>query len=235
MIRTVHLSKRYPGGVLALDALNLQVEPGEIYCLLGGSSSGKTTAVRLILGLVEPSAGRVELAVAEGFRPVARGEASLMYLPAHFPFYERLSALENLALFCRLAGCRPSPGELQEALRRADIAERDFHARVESLPPGLRQKLAFALARLRDAKAWILDEPLVGLDPRTADEVAEHLVVAREEGKTILWATQDVFRARQLADRVGILYQGRQVLSYTRDQLVYRDLERLYLDYSRGY
>lgn len=235
MMRIFNLSKRHPDGVLALDALNIEVPSGEIHCLLGGSRSGKTTAVRLVLGLSEPTAGRVEVAGAEGQRPGGPRRSSMVYIPARFPFYDRLSALENLDLFCHLGGARPGRSALREALRSAGVAEKDFHARVEGLPPELRQKLAFALARLRDAEVWVLDEPLAGLDPRTADEVCEQLVAAREGGVAILWATQDVFRAKQLADRVVILYQGRQVLSYTRDQLAHRDLERLYLDYSRGH
>ena len=230
MIRTHNLSKRYPDGTLALDALEVEVPPGTIYCLLGGSGSGKTTAVRLMLGLVPPTAGRVELAGQGAPQP----GASAVYLPSRFPFYDRLTALENLALFAGLGGPAPGPEKLEDALRQVGLPERIFDRRVETLSPGQGQKLALAVALVRDVAIWILDEPLLGLDPGSAHDLVEQLIAARERRKAIFWATQDLIRAKQVADRVGILDSGRLVSTYDRDELGYLDLEELYLGYSLG-
>ena len=237
MIRAIDLSKRYRDGSLALDALNFEIEPGQLYCLLGAQGAGKTTAVRLLLGMMEPTSGRAEIDGHDVYREPEKAKRSVCYLPEAFAFYEALTVRENLRLFGRLgaAGKREfSTREENLALREVGLAERMFDQLVNGLGLGERQKLAVAIAILRDAPVWILDETLRGVDPQTVIELLELMRNAREKGKTLLWATQDLFRVKQLADSVGILKEGRQVLSYTREELGYQDLEQLYLDYMRG-
>ena len=235
MIRAIDLSKRYRNGHLALDALNVEVEPGQLYCLLGAQSSGKTTAVRLLLGLTDPTSGRAVIADYDLRTHVDQARQSTSYLPQDFTFYEALTARENLRMFARLGGREGfSRHDENMALREVSLPERAFDQPAGGLRRGMRQKLAVAVALLRDAPVWILDETFTGLDPQTTADLVDLMQAARERGKTLFWATQDLFRAKELADSVGILKEGRQVLSYSREELVYQDLEQLYLDYMRG-
>jgi ABC-2 type transport system ATP-binding protein len=98
----------------------------------------------------------------------------------------------------------------------------------------MRQKLGIAICMIKDAPALLLDEPTAGLDPKAAAEFLETLRDLRQRGKAILMSTHDIFRAKEMADRVGIMKEGRKVMERTREELEYENLERLYLDYMRG-
>ena len=235
MIEAVDLSKRYANGILALDALNLRVAPGEIYCLLGAKGAGKTTAVNLFLGFTEATAGHATIDGIDIAREPLRAKARLAYFADTTAFYRRLSALANLDFFARLSGCpTPTRNACEMALRQVGLPESAFHLRMSELGPGAVRKVGIAAALLKGASALLLDEPLSGLDPKAAAELVEILEELRGQGKALLLTMQDLFWARQLADRVGILQEGRQALTRTREELRYENLERLYLDYMRG-
>ena len=120
------------------------------------------------------------------------------------------------------------------AMREVGLPERSFEQRVGTFSRGMRQKLGIAMAMVKDAPALLLDEPLAGLDPQAAAELVETLKRLRDSGRAILLSTHDLFHAKQLADTVGILKEGRKVLSCSRQELRYESLETLYLDYLRG-
>ena len=235
MIEAIDLSKRYPNGHLALDALNLRVEPGEIYCLLGAQGSGKTTAINLFLGFTGPTAGRAWIDGVDAVREPLRARERVAYFADTTAFYGRLTALENLAFFASLGGRRsPTRHDCEMALREVGLPEAAFTQRLAGFSPGLVRKVGVAAALMKEAPALLLDQPLVGLDPKSAAELVELLESVRDRGRALLITMQDLFWARQLADRVGILQEGRQVLTRTREELQYENLERLYLDYMRG-
>jgi ABC-2 type transport system ATP-binding protein len=235
MIEAVDLSKRYLNGHLALDALNLKVEAGEIYCLLGAQGSGKTTAVDLFLGFTEPTAGRAWIDGVDVAREPLRAKARAAYLADTTAFYHRLTALENLEFFARLGGRRaPTRHDCEMALRGVGLPEAAFTQRMGGFSLGMARKVGIAAALMKEAPALLLDQPLLGLDPKSAAELVELLESVRNQGRALLITMQDLFWARQLADRVGILQEGRQVLARTREELQYENLERLYLDYMRG-
>jgi ABC-2 type transport system ATP-binding protein len=235
MIEALDLSKRHPNGKLALDALNLRVEAGEIYCLLGAKGAGKTTAVNLFLGFAEPTAGRASIDGIDVAREPLRAKARVAYLADTTAFYQRLTTLQNLDFFARLGGRRhPSRQDCEMALREVGLPESAFRQRVSELGPGGVRKLGIAAALMKGAPALVLDEPLSGLDPKAAAELVETLEELRDQGKALLITMQDLFWARQLADRVGILQEGRQALTRSREELRYENLEKLYLDYMRG-
>src|SRR4051795_12573400 len=247
MIEAVDLSKRYPNGHLALDALNLQVEAGEIYCLLGAQGSGKTTAINLFPGFTEPTAGRAWIDGVDVAQEPLRAKARAAYLADTTAFYRRLTALENLGFFARLAALgsvgfsprlggrrAPTRHDCDMALREVGLPEAAFTQRMGGFSLGLVRKGGIAAALMKEAPALLLDQPLQGLDPKSAAELVELLESVRDRGRALLITMQDLFWARQLADRVGILQEGRQVLTRTREELQYENLERLYLDYMRG-
>ncbi|HEX9737055.1 MAG TPA: ABC transporter ATP-binding protein [Thermoanaerobaculia bacterium] len=235
VIEAIDLSKRYGDGSLALDALNLAVRPGEIYCLLGARDAGKTSALHLFLGLTSPTAGRARVGGVDVAADPREARRRLAYVMENVAFYDTLTAMENLEFFAQLGGrWRVDAGELAMAMRSVGLPERAFRLRVRHFTDGMRQKLGFAAALVKEAPAWLLDDPLAGLDPQATAELVDLLREVRQSGKAILLATQDLFQARELADVVGILKEGRMVLTTTRADLRYTDLEATYLDYMRG-
>ncbi|MDP9120208.1 MAG: ABC transporter ATP-binding protein [Acidobacteriota bacterium] len=235
MIEAIDLSKRYANGKLALDALNLHVAPGEIYCLLGAKGAGKTTAIDLLLGFTGPTTGRVLIGGIDMARQPLEAKARAAYLADTTAFYRRLTALQNLDFFARLSTRQPPRrSDCEMALREVGLPEAAFGQRLADLDPGSVRKVGIAAALMKGAAAFLLDEPLSGLDPKAQAELVEILEELRDRGKAILITMQDLFWARQLADRVGILQEGRQALTRTREDLRHENLEKLYLDYMRG-
>jgi ABC-2 type transport system ATP-binding protein len=234
MIEAIDLSKRYPNGRLALDALNLHVEAGEIYCLLGPKGAGKTTAINLFLGLTEPTAGRALIGGVDVTRDPQKARRRVALMNEGTTFYGRLSLRQNLELFARLGGGRATRQGCEMALREVGLPEVSFDQKLDDLGSGAVRKLGLAIAVAKDAPALLLDEPLSGVDPKAAAELVELIEGLRDRGKALLITLQDLVWVRQLADRAGFLQEGRQVLARTREELRYEDLERLYLDYTRG-
>jgi ABC-2 type transport system ATP-binding protein len=234
LIEAVDLSKRYPNGRLALDALNLRVERGEIYCLLGPKGAGKTTVVNLLLGLTPPTAGRARIAGVDvaSDPQEARRRAALM--ADGTLFYGRLTLRQNLELFARLGQGRATRQDCEMILREVGLPEVSFDQKLAELGSGAVRKLGLAITVARDSPVILLDEPLTGVDPKAAAELVELIQGLRDQGKALLITLQELFWVRELADRASFLQEGRQVLARTRDELRYEDLERLYLDYTRG-
>jgi len=235
MIEAKNLSKRYEDGVLALDALNLQVGPGEIYCLLGANGAGKTTTINLFLNFIEPSAGQAFLNSIDVVRNPLEAKKYVAYVSENVMLYGNFTARQNLDFFAKLAGKKDlKKEEYYRVMREVGLPEKAFEQRVKEYSKGMRQKLGIAIAMIKDAPALLLDEPTAGLDPKAAAEFLETLIDLRKRAKAILMSTHDIFRAKEVADRVGIMKEGRKVMERTREELQYENLERLYLDYMRG-
>lgn len=232
MLQAIDLTKRYEDGRLALDHVSFRVEPGEIFCLLGPSGAGKSTVINLFLGLIPPTAGR---AMVDGIHVEAdpvEARKWLAYIPAHAGVYPYASARRNLAFLARLgSGRRWSRQQCYELMRGVGLPEWALESKAGALAPVMRQKLAIALAIARGVPNVLLDDPLAGLDPRSAGEIVKLLVGLREEGRAILMCMPDVVRARQQADRVGILNEGRLVLVRDRRELATAGIEELVADY----
>jgi ABC-2 type transport system ATP-binding protein len=229
LLEAVALSKRYEDGLLAVDAVSFTVAPGEIYAMLGGNGAGKSTAIHLFLDLIRPTSGTARIAGVSVQEEPLRAKAEVAYVAENVELYGELTALQNVEFFARLAGHRPGAAELAAALRRVGLEDEAHRRRLKTFSKGMRQKTGLAVAIVKGAPALILDEPTSGLDPRAAWELGRLLVGLRDEGRAILMSTHDVFRAKQLADRVGIMSRGRLVAEWTRAELAAQDLEELYL------
>lgn len=235
MIEAVDLSKRYPKGTLALDALNLEVRRGEVYYLLGAKGAGKTTAIDLFLGLTEPTAGRARIDGLEVARESRRARERIGFVGAGVALYDRLTVFQNLELLARLGRCGDrSRAALEMALREVGLPEAAFHRKLAGSGAAVVRKILIAATWLRDVPALLLDDPLAGLDPKESSEIVELLEALRDQGRALLLTTQNPFWAHRLGDRFGILQEGRQVLTRSREELRGESLERIYLDYMRG-
>lgn len=232
MLRAEALTKRYEDGHLALDALNLTVADGELFCLLGANGAGKTTTINLFLNFIEPTAGRALVADIDVMVDPLAAKRQLSYVAENVTLYGNFTARQNLEFFGRLGGRGAvTRAAIDAVLHRVGLPERAFGQRVRLFSKGMRQKLALGIAILKDAPNVILDEPTSGLDPRAGAELMALLRSLRDEGRAILMSTHDIFRAKEYADRVGIMQGGRLVLVRTRAELAQENLEQLYLRY----
>ena len=235
MIEAVNLTKRYEDDLLALDSLNLRVEPGEIYCLLGANGAGKTTTINIFLDFIRPTSGQAFLNGTDVTDNPLEAKKHVSYLPESVMLYPNFTARQNLDYFARLGGRRNLGKEdYYQVLGEAGLPEKAFDQKIRELSKGMRQKVGIAIVMVKDAPALFLDEPTSGLDPKAGAEFMDILHKLRGKGKAILMSTHDIFRAKEVADRVGIMKEGRKVMERSRDELQAEDLERLYLDYMRG-
>ena len=235
MIEAIDLTKRYENGLLALDVLNLRVKAGEIYCLLGANGAGKTTAINIFLNFIEPTSGRAYIMGVDVARNPIEAKRYVSYVSENIMLYANLTARQNLDFFARLGGRRGlKKSDYNMILREVGLEERAFEQRMKDLSKGMRQKVAIAIAITRDTPVIMLDEPTSGLDPKAGAEFIELMEELRLRGKAVLISTHDVFHAKEIADRVGIMKEGRNVMECTSEELELEDLEDLYLDYMRG-
>ncbi len=232
MLVAAHLSKRYEDGVLALDDLSLAVAPGEIYAMLGGNGAGKTTTINLFLNFIDPTSGQ---AIVDGIvtheEPLTARQ-KIAYVSENVMLYTNFTALQNLDYFARLGGQNDySKEEYRTALLRVGLQEEAHGKRLRDFSKGMRQKCGIAIAILKDAPAILLDEPTSGLDPKAGLEFISLLDDLRSEGKAILMSTHDIFRAKQIANTIGIMNEGKLVMQKTTEELRGENLEELYVNY----
>jgi ABC-2 type transport system ATP-binding protein len=231
MLEAVNLTKRYDQAV-ALDALNLTVRPGEIFCLLGANGAGKTTTINLFLNFVQPSAGAARINGLDVVQQPLETKKHLAYVPETVMLYKNLTGLENLEYFSALAG-RPdyTRTQLLEFLTQVGLQAEAADQRVGTYSKGMRQKVGIAIALAKHAKALLLDEPTSGLDPKAANEFSALLARLSQDGVAVLMATHDLFRAKESGTRVGIMKQGRLVRTLETTEVGHADLERIYLEH----
>ncbi len=209
MLEAIDLTKRYEDGHLALDALNLRIEPGEIFFLLGANGAGKSTTLNLFLDFIRPTSGRALVNGVEVRSNPAETRRHIAYVSENVMLYGDFTARENLDFFTRLTGKRLDRRDYYQAMRRVGLPEESFERKLKTFSKGMRQKVEIAALLLKDADNMVMDEPTSGLDPRSTAELMQLLHHLRLEGKSILICTHDLFRARSLADRVGIMKDGR--------------------------
>ncbi|HXF61014.1 MAG TPA: ABC transporter ATP-binding protein [Caldilineaceae bacterium] len=210
MIQTIRLTRHF-GDITAVSDLTLDVQPGEIFGMLGHNGAGKTTTVRLLNGLLEPTAGSLRVL---GLDPVAEGPALrrrtgvLTETPS---LDERLSATDNLVFYAAMFGvpARERARRVAELLETFGLADRS-QERVAGFSKGMKQRLALARALLHNPDLLFLDEPAAGLDPVATRQLHELILrLSREEGKTVFLCTHNLTEAQRLCQRVAVLQQGR--------------------------
>ena len=201
-------------GTEVLQGVSFEVETGSVYALLGGNGAGKSTTLLTLLGFLRPDNGSAAVLGNDVTKQVNQLRQQIAYLPEAATLYPHLNAYENLEYFLDLAGKKVAQKELDSALDEVGLQAESRARHMESYSKGMRQKVAIALAILRETPILLLDEPTSGLDPIAIDEfnlLARNLA---EQGKTILMVTHDVYGACQVADRIGLLRRGELVGSF---------------------
>jgi ABC-2 type transport system ATP-binding protein len=233
MLTAIAATKRF-GALTALEALSIHIDAGEIVCLLGANGAGKSTTVNLFLGFLQPDAGEVRVAGRPVAADVRAARSHLAYIPDQLNLFPQLSGRENLQYFSRLAGRKLDATEAIRLLQKAGLERAQAESRLGGYSKGMRQKVGIAIALAKNAQALVLDEPLSGLDPLAANEFGARLMELRERGVAILMVTHDVFRAREIADRIGIMRAGRLVELVRAKDIAADALDRLYVAHMRG-
>lgn len=224
------LSKKYETKE-ALSSLNLGIEYGEVFCLLGPNGAGKSTTINLFLGFLQPTAGE---ALVDGL-DIQKNKTEIVkkiaYIPENVMLYPNLTGIENLSLFSSLAGARLSKEELQEKLSQAGLQKEAHNRRTASYSKGMRQKVGIAIALSKNAKILLLDEPTSGLDPQSSFEFSQILNDLKKQGTAIFMATHDIFRAKEIATRIGIMKSGKLIDIIDPQTIDALSIERTYLKY----
>ena len=219
MIELAHLVKRF-GDLVAVNGIDLIVPRGEFFAMLGPNAAGKTTTLKIIAGLIKPSAGTARVAGYDVQTQPLEARRRLAYVP-DFPFlYDKLTPWE----FFRFTGqlFQMEEDRLQksgdELIAQFNL-ESDLDKPIEGLSDGTRQRVAIVLALLHDPEVFVIDEPMVGLDPHHARVVKDILKERSLQGMTVLVSTHQLSVAEEMADRIGIIHVGRLIAVGTREDL----------------
>jgi len=219
MVELIHLLKRF-GDLVAVDDITLTVPRGEFFAVLGPNAAGKTTTIRIIAGLIKPSSGSARVAGFDVQTQPIEARRRLAYVP-DFPFlYDKLTPWEFFRftgqLFQMTEACIQSAAN--ELIARFNL-EPYLGKQIEGLSHGTRQRVAIASALLHAPEVFVLDEPMVGLDPHHARALKDVLKEKSRQGMTIFISTHQLSVAEEMADRIGIIHQGRLIAVGTSEEL----------------
>ncbi len=219
MIELLNLTKRF-GELTAVNDVTLTVNRGEFFAVLGPNAAGKTTTIKMITGLIKPTSGSVRVAGHDVQAEPLEVRRRLAYVP-DFPFlYEKLTPWEFFRFIGQLF---QMTDDRIEANARALIPrfnlEEYLRKPIEGLSHGTRQRVAIAAALLHDPEVFVIDEPMVGLDPHHARVVKDILKERSRTGMTVFLSTHQLSVAEEMADRIGIIHQGKFVAVGTSDEL----------------
>lgn len=219
MIELIHLFKRF-GDLVAVNDVHLTVARGEFFAVLGPNAAGKTTTIKILAGLMKPTAGTARLAGYDVQAQPLEARRRLAYVP-DFPFlYDKLTPLEFLRFTGDLFRMAPAAVERAAAGLIARFNLDPYLTKpIESLSHGTRQRVAIVSALLHDPEVCILDEPMVGLDPHHARVLKDTLKERSQQGVTVFVSTHQLSVAEEMADRIGIMHEGRMIAVGTREEL----------------
>jgi ABC-2 type transport system ATP-binding protein len=219
MIAVHDLVKQY-GNFTAVDGVTLEVSRGEIHGFLGPNGAGKTTTIRMIAGLLKPTSGRILVNGHDLAAAPERAKASLGFIPDRPFIYEKLTAGEFLRFHAGLYGLDGNgvPARVHEMLELFELTRWE-HELVESFSHGMKQRLVMCAAFLHRPKAVLVDEPMVGLDPRGARLIKDVFRRMAEHGVAILMSTHTLEVAQEMCDRISIILRGRIIAHGTVQEL----------------
>ena len=219
MIELEHLTKRF-GELVAVEDVCLTVPRGEFFAVLGPNAAGKTTTLKILAGLMKPSSGRARVGGFDVLEQPLEARRRMAFVP-DFPFlYEKLTPIEFFRFTAQLFHMPEARVQenLRELIKRFNL-EVFAQKPIESLSHGTRQRVAIVSALLHDPEAFIIDEPMVGLDPQHARVVKDILKERAQSGMAVLLSTHQLSVAEEMADRIGIMHQGRLIAVGTPGEL----------------
>jgi ABC-2 type transport system ATP-binding protein len=219
VIELVHLVKKF-GDLVAVNDITLTIPRGEFFAVLGPNAAGKTTTLKILAGLMKPTSGSARVCGFDTQVEPLEVRRRLAYVP-DFPFlYDKLTAAEFFRFMGQLFGMTEVQIESNVKGLVARFHLTDFaHLPLESLSHGTRQRVAIVSALLHDPEVFVIDEPMVGLDPQHARVVKDVFKERSRAGMTVLMSTHELSVAEEMADRIGIINRGKLIAVGTRDEL----------------
>lgn len=219
IIKVSNLSKQYRE-LKAVDDISFTVNAGDIYGFLGQNGAGKSTTIRMLLTLIEPTAGAIELFGKNLYahrKEVLRQIGAVIEKP---DLYKYLTAYENLSLFAKMSGVTVTEKKLKDQLEQVGLTER-AHSKVRTFSQGMKQRLGIAIALIHDPQLIILDEPTNGLDPQGIADIRNLILhLSRHRGKTILVSSHLLHEIELIANRMLIIDKGKKIMEGTVAELV---------------
>jgi len=219
MIELIHLTKKY-GNLTAVDDLTLKIEEGEFFGFLGPNGAGKTTTIRMITGLIRPTSGRIILGGYDLAKEPLSAKKIVGFIPDRPFLYEKLSGREFLRFVAELYGMRDGiyRRRVEELLSLFELSQWGDEL-VESYSHGMRQRLVFSAALIHNPKIIVVDEPMVGLDPKGMRLIKEIFQDFVRKGGTIFMSTHTLSLAEELCHRIGIIHQGKLIALGTKEEI----------------
>jgi len=217
VVKTEHLTKHY-GKLVAVDDLNLEVHRGQIFGFLGPNGAGKSTTMCMMLGLIAPTSGNIEifgLSVKSNLADILGKIGAVMESPGFYPY---LSGWDNLKVFARISR-NVTDNRIKDVLKLVDLADR-AQDKFSGYSQGMKQRLAIACALLHDPEFIIFDEPTSGLDPAGMKEIRELLIRLGQEGKTIFLNSHLLHEVELVCDHVAIIKKGKVIASGAPNDLI---------------
>lgn len=240
MIKLTAVTRKF-GSFVAVNRLDLSVDRGEVFGFIGPNGAGKTTTIRMLGGLIAPTSGRVEVCGFSMAREPVEAKRRIGFIPDRPYIYEKLTGLEFLRFMADIYGVaesvfHPRSGELLEMFSLDDWSGE----LIESYSHGMKQRLIMAAALLHDPELFVVDEPLVGLDPEGIKMARELFRELAQKGKTVFMSTHTLKIAEDICDRIGIIHQGRLIAVGTIAELrgavatEHGNLEEIFLKLTRS-
>jgi ABC-2 type transport system ATP-binding protein len=215
------VSKSYNNGAIkAVDNLSLSVRPGEIFGFLGPNGAGKTTTIKMMVGLLRSDSGSIVINGHDVEKEPLKVKASISYVPDYPEVYEKLTGLEYLTFLADVYRVPRAErmARMKHFLELFNMTDAVGDL-IQSYSHGMRQKIVLIGALLPEPEVFILDEPMVGLDPRSAHNLKEYMREHCDRGKTVFFSTHVLEVAEKLCDRIGIISHGRLIACGTMEEL----------------
>jgi len=211
-----HVTKQF-NGTVAVDDLSLSVPAGSIYGFIGPNGSGKTTTLRMIMHILLPDRGEIEVL---GSRDTAAARDRVGYLPEERGLYKKMTIRRLLRYYARLKGASivDIDGSIEYWMRRMELPGL-LDRQIETLSKGMSQKVQFVAAIVANPSLLILDEPFSGLDPVNAQALKDAVLEMRQRGATVVFSTHDMATAERMCDRIFMIFRGRKVLDGTLEDI----------------
>ncbi len=216
MINISNITKSYNGNYNAVSNLNLEIGDGEINGLLGPNGAGKTTTIKMITGIISPTSGKIEINGIDISKEPVRAKEQFGYVPDSPDMFLRLSGMEYLNFMADVYGVSKEErlSRIREISKRFEM-ELALGDKIHSYSHGMRQKVVLMGVLIHKPKVWILDEPMTGLDPKSAFTLKEMMREHADEGNTVIFSTHVLEVAEKVCDKVAIINKGQLIFNGT--------------------